>query len=121
LFKEITQEEILNVELSGYSMLYLCDSLILELRATGKEEILEEVKSILGQFRDFVVKRYSYHWFGKWEEIVMEKPMINEIIELTQLEDLIERMIHRKIYRKEEEVLDYALLAKEFVDKIDKK
>jgi tetratricopeptide (TPR) repeat protein len=175
LFKEITQEEILNVELTGYSMLYLCDSLILELRATGKEEILDEVKSVLEHFRDFAEKRYSYHWlaqiywldskvalleldlkrsqrlltqaitiakdkglqrlasqieneydslvnrFGKWEEIVMEKPVLNKIIELTQLEDLIERMIHRKLYRKEEEVLDYALLAKELVDKIDKK
>ncbi|MFX1506687.1 MAG: tetratricopeptide repeat protein [Promethearchaeota archaeon] len=175
LFKEITQEEILNVELTAFSMLYLCDSLILELRATGKEEILDEVKSILEQFRDFAGKRYSYHWlaqihwldsrlalleldfkrsqrlltqaitiakdkglqrlasqieneydalitrFGKWEEIVMEKPVINEIIELTQLEDLIERMIHKKLYRKEEEVLNYALLAKELVDKIDKK
>ncbi len=175
LFKEITQEEILNIEFTGFSMLYLCESLLLELKATGKEEILDEVEDVLEQFREFVEKRYSYHWLAqiywlesklalleldlersqrllnqaitiakekslrklasqitseydslinqisKWEEVVMQKPVINEIIELTQFEDLIERMIHRRLYRKEEEVLDYALLAKELVDKIDKK
>ncbi|MFX0090236.1 MAG: tetratricopeptide repeat protein [Candidatus Hodarchaeota archaeon] len=54
---------------------------------------------------------------SKWQKFVEEKPPINEIIELTQLEELLERMIYKKLYRTEEEVEDYAKKALALMEK----
>ena len=42
------------------------------------------------------------------------------MVGFTQFEDLLERVIENKLYNKEEEVLDYAASAKEFVDYLDR-
>ena len=52
---------------------------------------------------------------SKWQRYVDKKPPMQEIIELTQLEDLLERMIQKKLFSSEKEVLDYAAMAKTFV------
>ncbi|MFW9905498.1 MAG: hypothetical protein ACFFFH_14245 [Candidatus Thorarchaeota archaeon] len=54
------------------------------------------------------------------EQIFEQKPSVKDVIELTQLGDLIDRMINKRIYRKEEEVLDYATKAKEILSKWEK-
>ena len=46
---------------------------------------------------------------NRWETIIGQKPAINEIIELTQLDNLIERMIHKRVVRDEEEIRHYAV------------
>ncbi|MFX1284051.1 MAG: tetratricopeptide repeat protein [Promethearchaeota archaeon] len=171
LFFEITQEEIVNFEFSFYSVISLCDLLLLELRITGNEEVLQEIKTILTQFLEIAEKQHTYYWLiqiywiqsklalleldiersqrlliqaktlseekglqmlttqisseyealitqiGKWEEIFDKEPSMNEIIELTQLEDLLERMIHSRIYRREAEVMAYAEKAKVLIQK----
>ena len=171
LFQEIAQEEISHVESTGRSMLHLCESLLLEYKATGKDDIIHEVKTVLNQFKGFVEKRHSYHWlaqifwleskfalleldlersqhllsqaitvakekglgrlanqitseynslltqFANWEEVVTQKQARKKILELSQIEDLVERMIHKRLYHQEEAVLDYAVRAKQVVSR----
>ncbi|MFX1515425.1 MAG: tetratricopeptide repeat protein [Promethearchaeota archaeon] len=178
LFQEIAQEETFNVEFTCSSMLHLCELLLQEYKATGKEEIIYEIKSELEQFRKFVEKRHVYHWlaqlywleskfsllelniersrrllsqaiaiakekglgklavqitseyddliiqFGKWEELVTQNqpagsPTRSKIFELSQIEDLVERMIRRRLYHQDEAVLDYAAKAKEVIDRLE--
>lgn len=45
---------------------------------------------------------------------------MSELIELTQLEDLFEKMLKKRIYRKEEEVLEYAVQARTLVQTMGK-
>ena len=52
---------------------------------------------------------------SKFEMLVAEKPSINEVIELTHLESLFEKMLKKSIYRKQEEVLDYVAEARSLV------
>jgi tetratricopeptide (TPR) repeat protein len=56
----------------------------------------------------------------KLEKIIDKKPSMSEIIELTQLEDLFENMLKKRIYRKEEEVLEYAVQARTLVQTMGK-
>lgn len=171
LLQEIVQEEIINIELTFYSTLYLCESLLLELRISGDDEIINEVYTLLKRFHKIAKEQYSYHWLAqiywlesrlalleldmersqrlltqaislakekdlrrlameisreyesfigqisRWEQIVEQKPSMEEVIELTQLGDLIDRMITKRIYRKEEEIIDYAAKAKELLER----
>jgi tetratricopeptide (TPR) repeat protein len=50
-----------------------------------------------------------------WEQIIEQKPSMSEIIKLTQIEDLIARMIHKRRYINEEELLAYAENAHQLV------
>ncbi|MFW9991635.1 MAG: tetratricopeptide repeat protein [Candidatus Odinarchaeota archaeon] len=52
---------------------------------------------------------------NRWEQIIDQTPAIHEIIELTQLDNLIERMIHRKSHRDEEEIKEYVIKAKKLI------
>jgi len=52
---------------------------------------------------------------SKFEMLVAEKPSITEVIELTHLESLFEKMLKKSIYRKQEEVLDYVAEARSLV------
>ena len=169
LFQEITKEEVVHFDFTCRSMLYLCESLLHEYRATGKEEIIHEIKTELEQFRKFVENIHSYNWlvqiywleskfslleldiersqrlltkaitiakekglgrlaaqisneynalmiqFEKWEEMATKSPTRTKILELSQIENLVERMIRQRLYHKEEAVLDYAERAKQIV------
>ncbi|UCG02894.1 MAG: tetratricopeptide repeat protein [Candidatus Heimdallarchaeota archaeon] len=171
IFRKITQEEVLYISFTGFSMLYLCESLLIEFKATGNEEIIQDIKSVLRRFSHITEKQYSHFWLAhiywlesrlallefdiersqqllkqalafteekglrrlameisreqivfieqinRWEQIIEQKPSVEEVFELTQLGDLINRMINKRIYRKEEEILDYATKAKELLEK----
>jgi hypothetical protein len=52
---------------------------------------------------------------SNWEKLIEKKPSINEIVEFTQLDNLIEQMVHRRLYRKEEDIIEYAAKASELV------
>ncbi|MFX0125951.1 MAG: tetratricopeptide repeat protein, partial [Candidatus Hodarchaeota archaeon] len=62
LFLEITREEIINFEFSFYSVISLCDLLLLELRITGNEEVLQEIKIIIAQFLEIAEKQHTSYW-----------------------------------------------------------
>ena len=52
--------------------------------------------------------------FSKWERIISQNPSIKERIELTQLNTLLERMLHKKY--DEQEVYKYAEEARQLVE-----
>ena len=43
----------------------------------------------------------------KWNRIIDQKPSPSEMIELTQFNTIIERMIRKRIYQTEEEIIEY--------------
>ncbi len=57
---------------------------------------------------------------GKWQRFIDYEPPLKDVVEFAQFEDLLERVIENRLYNKEEEVLDYAASAKEFVDYLDR-
>ena len=73
----------------------------------SKEKNLGKLSMILTIEQESIQKQLS-----KWEQILDQQPSINEILELTQLETLIERMINKKLYQREEEIFQYAEEAK---------
>lgn len=50
-----------------------------------------------------------------WERIIKQKPSMSDIIKLTQVNDLISRMIHKRCYHNEAELLAYAENARQLV------
>ncbi|MHA2226563.1 MAG: tetratricopeptide repeat protein [Candidatus Hodarchaeales archaeon] len=171
LFQQIVQEEIINYELTVHAMLNLCELLLVELRGSGLEEVLIEVKTLIQQHYEIAEKQPSYLWLAssyllqsklalmeldvegalqllsqaqalaeakelynlasliitekdslvnqisKWQKFVEEKPPMKEIIDLTQFEDLLKRMINKRLYRKEEDVIEYAAKAKALIER----
>ena len=51
----------------------------------------------------------------KFEKLADQQPSMSEIIELTKLEDLFEKMQRKRIYSKEKQILEYALQARTLV------
>ncbi|UCG00975.1 MAG: tetratricopeptide repeat protein [Candidatus Heimdallarchaeota archaeon] len=57
---------------------------------------------------------------NKWERLAGKELSIKERINLIQLEDLLDRMIHKRIFQKQEEIIDYAAEASALVEKWEK-
>ncbi|MHA1168236.1 MAG: tetratricopeptide repeat protein [Candidatus Hodarchaeales archaeon] len=58
---------------------------------------------------------------SKWKEISTRKPRMQEIIDLTRIDDLINRMIHKKVQRDEEEMRDYAMAVSKLWTQMEEK
>ncbi|MHA1543117.1 MAG: hypothetical protein ACTSQH_09085, partial [Candidatus Hodarchaeales archaeon] len=155
-------------------LLNLCELLLEEIKLTGNDEVIKEVKSYLDKLHGIAGEENSYPWLvqiywlqsrlamlelnikkaqdllsraeelakskgldhlvslisrerfsltdqlEKWQRFIDYKPPLKDVVEFTQFEDLLERVIENKLYNKEEEVLDYAASAKEFVDYLDR-
>ncbi len=68
-----------------------------------KEKNLGRLEKIISIEHDSLIKQLS-----TWEKIVEEQPTMSERIKLTQLEGLINRMIHKRLYQNEDEIIAYA-------------
>ncbi|MFW9994552.1 MAG: tetratricopeptide repeat protein [Candidatus Odinarchaeota archaeon] len=53
---------------------------------------------------------------NKWEKIIRLNPSMSELHVLTQLDDLIERMIYKRVHRDEEALYQYAAKAKQLLE-----
>lgn len=171
LFQNLAQEEILDIEITISALLNLCELLILELKSSGSEEVLEEVTILLERLFEMAEEQHSYLWLTeiyllqakisllklniekaqelinqalviaemkglnqlektislehdliftqlkKWNKIIEQKPSVSEVLELTQFEQFLERMVFKKLYCREEEIQEYAEKARMLVDK----
>ena len=171
IFQDLAQEEILDIELTISALLNLCELLILELKTSGSEEVLKEVKILLERLFEMAEEQNSYLWLAeiyllqaktslleldiskaqdlinqariiaemkgfhqlektislehdliftqlnKWNKIIEQKPSISDVIELTQFEQFLERMVFKKLYCREEEIQEYAEKARMLVEK----
>ncbi|MHA2297042.1 MAG: tetratricopeptide repeat protein [Candidatus Hodarchaeales archaeon] len=75
---------------------------------TANEKGLRKLAITVSYERDLLLSQVN-----KWKNIIEQEPSINEITELTQLDDLIERMIHKRVYREVEEIMEYLEVAKQ--------
>lgn len=53
----------------------------------------------------------------KWEMIFSQKPSMRERIELTQLDTLLEGIVHQRLFQKKKEVIQYTERARQLVEK----
>jgi tetratricopeptide (TPR) repeat protein len=170
LLQEVAHEEMISLEHNVTANLNLCELLLQELRVSGNEEILMELKEILSRLRNVAEGQNSYIWlaktywlqskiallefdlersqellteakiitnekglikllnkisseheillnqFNKWEKVLEQKPSVSEIIELTQIEEMVERMIQKKLDSSDEEVMHYAVESRRLVE-----
>lgn len=167
-------QELINLDLGVQILLNLCELLLEEIKLTGNDEIIKEVKFYLEKLHEIAGEENSYPWLvqiywlqsrlamleldiekaqdllsraeelakskgldhlvslisrerfsltdqlGKWQRFIDYEPPLKDVVEFTQFEDLLELVIENRLYNKEEEVLDYAASAKEFVDYLDR-
>ncbi len=76
---------------------------LIHARDIAREKGMKELENSISQEYNMLISQLS-----KWEKIRLQKPSFGEIIELTQFDDLIERMVKQKLYRDEEEISNYA-------------
>jgi tetratricopeptide (TPR) repeat protein len=147
----VVSEEITDHSLTVTAMIHLCDLLMVELKLTGEEEVLEKTKNLTQRLLDIANKQSSHtllvesyilrsklalveldidqarillaqaHVIAeekgleklaqavaeerdsiqselkKWEGIVKQQPTAQEMIDLTQLDSLLERMIRKTV------------------------
>jgi len=174
ILQEVAREEIVSFELAVEVLLNLSDLLLDELKSTGSEEALKEIKTHsdhllklsktqnsyyllsetcllqsklalleldikgaqqllsqaeliaeekgLGKLSSKIIKerKLSSTIIEKVEKLIDRKPSFNEIIEETKLEELFDQMLKKRIYRKEGEVLEYAVQARALVQTMGK-
>ena len=117
---------------NSYSLLaetYLLQSrlALLELDIQQSQNLLDQAKILAeeNELQQLHTKILDEQFFlheqsRKWQRLEGKKLSIKDRINLIQLEDLIDRMIHKRIFQKEEEILDYAAEASALVEKWEK-
>ncbi len=80
------------------------------------EKGLKKLSTKISSERDILLSQ-----FNKWEKVLEQKPSVSEIIELTQIEEMVERMIQKKLDSEEEEIMQYAVASRRLVDMWEKK
>lgn len=60
--------------------------------------------------------KHEMELLPKWETILDQKPNLRDMTELSQVQDLIDRMIRKKVYRNKAEIKDYVVEAKELLE-----
>ena len=170
LLQDIAHEEMISLEHNVTANLNLCELLLQELRTTGNEEILIELKEVVSRLQNIAEGQNSSIWlaktywlqskiallefdlersqelltqaeiitnekglrkllnkisserdillsqFNKWEKVLEQKPSVREIIELTQIEEMVERMIQKKLDSSDEKVMQYAVESRRLVE-----
>jgi len=174
LLQQIADEDVLVFELTIDAMVNLSELLLMELKDSGDEEVLMEVKELLNRLLNLSKSQNSHSWLAntyllqsklslleldmesaqqllvqaqliaeekelhqlkltitqendllmgqieKWEKFIEQKPALSEIIEISQFNDLIERLVHKRMFRDEEEIDQYAKEAKVLYDRWEK-
>lgn len=75
-----------------------------------RENGLTRLERIISIEQDSLIQQLNM-----WEEIIAQKPSMSDIIKLTQVNDLITRMIHKRRFHDEAELLAYAENARQLV------
>ena len=150
IFQEISEEEIIDQDITTQAMLNWCEMLLVELRSSGSEEVLQEIKQILEKLLTLAKNQNSYSLLAetyllqskmalleldvkkarqllneaqqiaeekglgglalkisnehdllldqmtKWEDFIERNASIRERFELTELADIVTRMIRKK-------------------------
>ncbi|MFX0210637.1 MAG: hypothetical protein ACFFDT_31950, partial [Candidatus Hodarchaeota archaeon] len=100
---------------------------LLEFDIKRSQELLTQAQMIANEkgLKKLLNKISSEHdilliQFRKWEKVLEQKPSVSEIIELTQIEEMVERMIQKKLDSSDEEVMQYAVESRRLVEMWEK-
>ncbi|MFX1507765.1 MAG: tetratricopeptide repeat protein [Promethearchaeota archaeon] len=100
---------------------------LLELDVQQSQSLLDEAKNLaekneLQQLHTRILDEqfFLHEQSRKWERLAGKNLSIKDRINLIQLEGFLDRMIHKKIFQKEEEIQDYAAEASVLVEKWEK-
>lgn len=91
-------------------------ALLTQAEMIAYEKGLKKLSTKISSERDILLSQ-----FNKWEKVLEQKPSVSEIIELTQIEEMVERMIQKKLDSEEEEIMQYAVASRRLVDMWEKK
>lgn len=170
LFRQIANEDIVWFELTVVSMNSLSELLLLELKLTGDEAVLVELKTLVERLAT-IAKNQNSFWIqaqayliqskialmeldleraqylliqaeqiavekglkklakvisveqdlfktqlNQWNRIIKQNLPISEMVELTQVSSLLERMIHKTLYHSDEAIMEYAKEARNLIE-----
>jgi len=86
-------------------------NLLIQAEQFAVEKGLGKIQLMIIREREFLVDQVS-----KWKDIIELKPSMNELIELTQLNTVLDQLIQRKVYYSDEEIIKYTEEAKQIID-----
>ncbi|MFX1516060.1 MAG: tetratricopeptide repeat protein [Promethearchaeota archaeon] len=89
--------------------------LLTQVRQIAETKGLERLSMLISYEQESLVSQLN-----KWERIIEQEPSMSDIIQLTQIEDLITRVINTRLLRKEEEIREYTIRARQLVEKWEK-
>lgn len=92
---------------------------MIELDIAKAQQLLAKARSIaekrgLSKLANTIL--HEMDLLPKWVKIIDQQPNLKEITELTQIEDLIKRMIRKRVPKSEKEIKTYVIEAKELLE-----
>lgn len=104
----------------------LAETYLLQSRLAMIELDIEKAQELLAKAHLIAEKRglsklantiaHEKDLLPKWENIINQQPDLKDTTELTQVDDLVRRMIHKKVPKSEREIKTYVLEAKELLE-----
>ncbi|UCE12292.1 MAG: tetratricopeptide repeat protein [Candidatus Heimdallarchaeota archaeon] len=104
----------------------LAETYLLQSRLSMIELDIENAQELLSKAYSIAEKRglsklantiaHEKDLLPKWEKIIDQHPDMKDTTELTQVDDLVQRMIHKKVPKSEREIKNYVLEAKELLE-----
>ncbi|MFW9993471.1 MAG: tetratricopeptide repeat protein [Candidatus Odinarchaeota archaeon] len=84
--------------------------MLTQARLIAEERGLEKLTVTIAHEEDLLSTQLE-----RWKLIIDQKPDLKEITRLTQINELIGRMIHKRVYMDEKEILEYVTMAKQLL------
>ncbi|MFX1424599.1 MAG: tetratricopeptide repeat protein [Promethearchaeota archaeon] len=122
-------EQLLTISKAQNSHWYIAETYLIQSKLKLLELNLAEAQELLTQAH-IIAQEKGLHRLERlisiehdslvshlttWDKIISQKLPMSEIIKLTQIEEFLTRIIHKRLYQNEEEVLDYAKKARQLV------
>lgn len=126
--------KLLELAQTQHSISLLAETYLLKSKLSLLELDTERAQNLLNQAKELAEENdlqqlltkildeqfLLHEQLSRWESLQNQKLSIKERINLIQLEDLLDRMIHKRFYQKQEEIIEYAAEAQQLVEKWEK-
>ncbi|MFX1285008.1 MAG: tetratricopeptide repeat protein [Promethearchaeota archaeon] len=136
VFREVKtwSNNLLEIAQMQHSFSLLAETYLLQSKLALLELDLERAQNLLSQAKKLAEENdlqqlltkildeqfLLHEQSSKWEHLRDQKLSIKERINLIQFEDLLDRMLHKRFYQKQEEIMEYAAEAQQLIEKWEK-
>jgi len=126
LLRQVVEDEVLDHELFVEAMLNLCDSLLADLRASGEQKVLEDVRSLVSRLLEVVDEQRSHSVLAETYLLqskiaLLELNLTDARTLLTKAQALADRngmvRLAMKISREHDSLLGQLSMWKKFIEK----